>query len=253
VTVASPWSPAELSDHFAAAIARTPLRSHPSPHLFVEDALPEAFYATLCERLPAKSDLYKGWAIGKAAGRTHYQQRKQIYLHNRAVLERSDLGPPEVREFWLDLQRWFVSPELRECALAPFEAELRERFGGDLLPAEGEIVTNGMINFHEAGYFIGPHPDTVDRVVTAIFYLAEPDAPEELGTHFYVPKDPAYASVAHGDFADFDRVSTAPYRRNAAVLFLRTPRSYHGVEPITEEQAARSERYVLQYMLIHKR
>jgi|tagenome__1003787_1003787.scaffolds.fasta_scaffold20616414_2 hypothetical protein len=250
---AESWTPEALSAHLADAIARTPVQTHPSPHLFIENALPDEFYETLRARLPLKSAPYKGWAIGKEAGRTHYQQRKQIYLHNRAVLERSDLGSPEVREFWLNLQTWFVSPEMRDCALGPFEAALRARFDGDVLPGDGEVVTNGMINFHEAGYFIGPHPDTKDRIVTAIFYLAEDEAPEEIGTHFYVPKDPAYASAKHGEFADFDRVATAPYRRNAAVLFLRTANSYHGVEPISEDQAARSDRYVLQYMLIHKR
>ena len=43
-----------------------------------------------------------------------------------------------------------------------------------------------------------------------------------------------------------------PFRPNSAVIFLRTPKSYHGVEPISEEQGSLSERYVLQYMLIHK-
>jgi hypothetical protein len=71
-------------------------------------------------------------------------------------------------------------------------------------------------------------------------------------TRFYRPKDPTYSSVKHGEFSDFNLVSTAPYRPNTALLFLRTPKSYHGVEPISEAQQARSERFVLQYMLIHK-
>ena len=246
------WTPQRLSDHFAGVLERTEVRRDPSPHMYLEDVFPEDFYETMTTHLPVKSDVYKGWAIGKTAGRTHYQQRKQIYIHNREMLERFDLGSPEVREFWLNFQTWFMSRELQELMLNPFDAELRERFGGEVLPSDGQVVTNGMINFHEAGYFIGPHPDTKDRIVTAIFYLAEDGAPEDMGTHFYRPKDPAYNSVRHGEFSDFDRVSTAPYRRNTAVLFLRTPRSYHGVEPISEEQSARSERYVLQYMLVHK-
>ena len=246
------WTPERLSEHFASALERTELRRDPSPHLFIENVLPDEFYDSMVEHLPLKSDVYKGWAIGKAAGKTHYQQRKQIYIHNRAMLEKFDLGTPEVREFWLNFQTWFMSKELQDLMLSPFEPELKERFDGQILPSNGEVVTNGMINFHEAGYFIGPHPDTVDRIVTAIFYLAEDGAPEDMGTHFYRPIDPSYASVKHGEFSDFNRVSTAPYRRNSAVLFLRTRNSYHGVEPITEEMSAKSKRYVLQYMLVHK-
>jgi hypothetical protein len=246
------WTPEKLSEHFAQAIGRTEVRTDPSPHLFIENVLPEEFYDALRAHLPTKSNVYKEWAIGKNKGQTHYQQRKQIYIHNRDMLEQFNLGSPEIRDFWLSLQTWFMSKELQNLMLSPFEDNLRARFGGDTLPSNGEVVTNGMINFHEAGYFIGPHPDTADRLVTAIFYLAEDGAPEDIGTHFYQPIDPAYRGGHHGVFTDFNRVSTAPFRRNSAVLFLRTPKSYHGVEPITEEQAAKSERYVLQYMLIHK-
>jgi hypothetical protein len=144
-----------------------------------------------------------------------------------------------------------MSEELKMLMLSRFEPELKDRFG-EVLPTNGDAVTNGMVNFHETGYYIGPHPDTKDRIVTAIFYLPEEGAPENLGTKFYRPKDPAYDSVKHGDFNDFNLVSTAPYRPNSAVLFLRTDKSYHGVEPISEEQHSLSERFVIQYMLIHK-
>ncbi len=231
---------------------RTETRYDPSPHLVLENVFPDDFYATLKQQLPANKSTYKGWAIGQAQGRTHYQQRKQIYIHNRGMLERIDFASQDVKDFWLKFQTWYMSEDLRNLMLSRFEPELKERFAGNVMPGDGTVVTNGMINFHEAGYFIGPHPDTKDRIVTAIFYLAEPGAPENLGTKFYRPKDPAYNSTKHGDFDDFDQVSIAPYRPNSAVLFLRTPRSYHGVEPISEEQSSQSERFALQYMLIHK-
>ena len=246
------WKAEDLSDHMSRAIASSELRTHPSPHLFVENVFPEDFYLALRSRLPTRRSTYQGWGIGKHKGQFHYQQRKQIYIHNRQRLLSSDLGDVQTKAFWLALHDWFMTRGLQSVILAPFETQLRERFGGELLPPAGDVVTNGMINFHEAGYFIGPHPDTRDRIATAIFYLAEDDAPEDIGTHFYVPKNPAYRSDNHGKFEDFDRVSTAPYRRNSAVIFLRTPQSYHGVELFTEAHAASSERYVLQYMLIHR-
>lgn len=248
----SRWSPAALSEHLQAAIQKAELRRDPFPHLFLEGVFPADFYSAIRAHLPRQAGLYKGWGIGADKGRTHYQQRKQIYIHNRDVLRKADFGDDERREFWLSFQDWFVSPQLQEIMLAPFAAELKDRFDGSLLPSTGQVVTNGMINFHEAGYFIGPHPDTPDRIVTAIFYLPEDGAPEGLGTKFYRPKDPAYRSVAHGEFEDFDLVSSAPYRPNTALLFLRTPRSYHGVASISEADSAASERFVIQYMLIHK-
>jgi len=246
------WSAEDLSDHFAQVVANAELRTDPSPHLFLSNVFPGEFFDALKANLPANAASYKGWAIGQAAGKTHYQQRKQIYIHNRPMLEKIDFGSDTIKDFWLKLQEWFMSEELQPIMLSRFEDELKERFGGSMLPQDGEVVTNGMINFHEPGYYIGPHPDTKDRIVTAIFYIAEEGAPQELGTHFYRPKDPTYTSAKHGDFDDFELVGTAPYKPNSAVLFLRTPKSYHGVEPISEEQHSQSDRYVLQYMLIHK-
>jgi len=75
------------------------------------------------------------------------------------------------------------------------------------------------------------------------------DLPPQAGYSW--TSDTAYA-LGDPQTDNFERVLTAPYKRNSAVLFQRTPRSYYGVEPITEEQAARCERYVLQFMVIHK-
>ena len=175
------WSPEALSEHFAGVLARTEVRYDPSPHLVLENVFPDDYYAALKANLPANTDVYKGWAIGASKGLTHYQNRKQIYIHNREVLEKLDFGADELKDFWLNFQSWYMSEELKRLMLSPFEPELTSRFDGNTLPSNGEVITNGMINFHEAGYFIGPHPDTADRLVTAIFYLAEPGAPEDAG------------------------------------------------------------------------
>jgi hypothetical protein len=248
----SEWTPEVLSDHFASAIGRSELRTNPSPHLVVENVFPAGFYSDVRSNLPRKASLYRGWGIGKEHGKTHYQLRNQIYIHNRDVLAQMEFDSPTIREFWLNFHTWFTSQRLQDLMLSPFELDLRKRFGGEVRPASGKLITNGMINFHDAGYFIGPHPDTPDRVVTAIFYLPEEGAPEGLGTKFYRPKDPNYRSGQHGRFEDFEEVASAPFRENTALLFLRNNNSYHGVEPISQEQRAASQRFVIQYMLVHR-
>ena len=123
-------------------------------------------------------------------------------------MERIDFGSQDVKDFWLRFQDWYMSEELRSLMLSRFEPELKERFAGDVIPADGDRghqrddqLPRGRLLHRPASRHQGQdrHGDLL---------LAEPGAPENLGTKFYRPKDPAYNDVKHGDFDDFDQVST---------------------------------------------
>jgi len=51
-----------------------------------------------------------------------------------------------------------------------------------------------------------------------------------------VPKDPRFTCPGgpHYDFAQFRRVRTMEYLPNTLFAFMKTPDSFHGVEPITQ-------------------
>ena len=54
------------------------------------------------------------------------------------------------------------------------------------------------------------------------------------------PKDPGFTcpNSIHYPFEDFVKVETAPYKPNSLLAFLRSDVSFHGVEPLSEQDVA---------------
>jgi hypothetical protein len=62
-----------------------------------------------------------------------------------------------------------------------------------------------------------------------------------LGTSLYVPKDPQFTCPGgpHHEFDRFRRMLTMDYLPNTLFAFMKTPRAFHGVEPITQTDVQR--------------
>jgi len=86
------------------------------------------------------------------------------------------------------------------------------------------------------GYSIGPHTDGKREYSTILFYLT-PTA-EPVGTNVYVPKDKSFThnGKTHLEFKDFEKVKQAEYAPNKAFGFIRSDKSFHGVEPCDIER-----------------
>ena len=88
-----------------------------------------------------------------------------------------------------------------------------------------------------------------------MLYLAPDDRNEKLGTSLYRPKADGFTcpDSKHYPFEDFIRVKTAPYRPNSLLAFVRSDISFHGLDPLTEQDVAASEgRDVIQYVVHDK-
>ena len=107
---------------------------------------------------------------------------------------------------------------------------------------------------HRAGYFLGPHSDLYTKLVVLLIYLAPDESAAHLGTSLYRPKDPGFTcpNSTHYPFEDFVRVKTAPYKPNSLLAFLRSDVSFHGVEPLSEQDVATCSRDLIQYVLYDK-
>ena len=107
---------------------------------------------------------------------------------------------------------------------------------------------------HRAGYFLGPHSDLYTKLVVLLIYLAPDESAAHLGTSLYRPKDPGFTcpNSAHYPFEDFVRVKTAPYKPNSLLAFLRSDVSFHGVEPLSEQDVTACSRDLIQYVLLRQ-
>ncbi len=99
-------------------------------------------------------------------------------------------------------------------------------------------TTQADVIYDRTGFELAPHTDGPLKLATVLVYLADPGDPLEHGTRLYRPKDPRLkcetgTTVYHPSL--FNEAATAPYRPNVAMMFARSPVSFHGVSASTSE------------------
>jgi hypothetical protein len=219
----------------------------PYPHYYLENVFPEEYYQSLLRNLPDTS-VYDNLFAVTDLKLDHFRHRDQRDLNKgwTAML------PDDIRDFWVDFNRWFMGPEMARAVLHTFSEPLRARFGD----AEGwpEVSVEAQFIRHRAGYFLGPHSDLYTKLVVLLFYLAPDDRLGHLGTSLYRPKVQGFTcpDSRHYPFDDFVKVKTAPYKRNSMLAFMRSDSSFHGLEQLSEQDVTGGPRDLIQYVLHDK-
>ena len=233
--------------HLAARLRSAEVTVEPYPHYYLENVFPDEYYRGLLSRLPA-SAVYENLFEVTTLKLDHFRHRDQRDFKEGWT----ETLPGELRAFWEDFNRWFLGPELAQAVLDSFAAQLGARFGGRR--AWPEVAVESQLIRHRAGYFLGPHSDLYTKLVVLLIYLAPDESASHTGTSLYVPKEPGFRCPAgtHHRFDDFVRVKTVPYRPNSLLAFLRSDVSFHGVEPLSEEDMGACGRDLIQYVLYDK-
>lgn len=212
----------EILAHVAERLAATRVQREPFPHFYAEGFWPEAFYAELVANLPP-DEAYERMP-------SPYEDRLQINLSRTSAAALS--APVQALEEILHSQAFFdlmTAPFVPEfAAVAEYRQPQIEQFGTpDGLPVGGRT----MLARDYAGFAIGPHADSIYKLVVGAFYLPRGPEFEQFGTSIYTHKQGLRAWYSpHMDREDFDLVETFPNRPNSAFVFMKTDNSYHGVE-----------------------
>lgn len=166
-----------------------------------------------------------------------YSQRFVINMSSKA-LENFD---PAYRPFWMDLVSWFESEWFIPIALEPFRFYVDHRFK-DTEGGRRKFATDIQLVRDFTHYGLGPHTDHPGKVVVMLLYLSENADNPQLGTSIYVPKDPAFRCEGgtHYPYSGFERVVTMDYMPNSMLGFFKTSNSFHGVEPLKDENLSRN-------------
>ena len=222
-------------------IARAPVRLHPFPHFCVKNVFPEDFYQEILGHLPPL-EVYRPIAEGGRVFDHTGTATPELYKERFVILMKAnalDRFDPAHRAFWGDLLSWFKSERFLSTALGIFGPHVQRRFENSaeppLLRADVQLVRDFT------NYSLGPHTDDPKKVVVVLFYLAASADYPHLGTSIYVPKDPEFRCVGgpHYPYDKFERVATMAYAPNSVVGFLKTSNSFHGVEPVKDENVCR--------------
>ena len=214
-------------------IGNAAVREYPFPHIYVPDIFPADFYPALLANLPPQDSLKTLSQLGRLTG-IEYPERGVLPLtpQTTAVLE------PRQREFWERLRGWLLGRRFGDTMIGKFAPYLVQRFG-DLRSLRFD--QEGLIVRDRTNYALGPHTDTPSKVLSFLFYLPADASRAHLGTSIYVPVEPGFVCNGgpHYPFDKFQRMRTMPYVPNALFAFMKTPNSFHGVEPIEEPDVRR--------------
>ncbi len=216
-------------------IANAPINPFPFPHIYVRDIFPPAYYQALREHLPPSQALKTLTSLKRKRG-------AGVHPDSRLVLplEPDHLAalPEPYRGYWSQTASWLIEGQFGKMVLPKFGQYLEMRFGGS---RNMQFYNDALVVQDSTTYTLGPHTDNPGKVISFLFYLPADESMAHLGTSIYLPKDSEFRCVGgpHYPFANFRRVATMPYVPNALFAFLKTPNSFHGVEPITDSHVKR--------------
>ena len=240
-------NPASPLAHVVERLRTAEVVPDPFPHYYLEDVFPDNYYQALLRHLP-NSTVYQNLYEVTTLKLDHFQYRDQRDFNEGWT----EMLPVEERTFWNDFNAWFLGPDLAQAVLGTFAEPMRARFGDEA--SWPTVSVESQLIRHKAGYFLGPHTDLHTKLVVLLIYLAPDASASHLGTSIYRPQDPGFTcpDSAHYPFEDFIRVTTAAYKPNSLLAFARSDRSFHGVEPLSEEDVTTCNRDLIQYVLYDK-
>jgi hypothetical protein len=208
------------------SIGQAEIRSAPTAHFVIDDFLAPDDHAAI-ER-----------SILPVDAMTRYEpphQFRYYYMLDRRGVENLN---QDFRTAWTSVADLFLDADVISALHAKFRPTIREqtKHRARLLEKcteHGQIVETPRLMFttDSQDFVLKPHTDSGPKVVTLLYYLAEPGQPEDWGTEFYVPMKEGFSSFAseHFDPEDFRATAQAPFKPNTAVCFVKTDTSFHGV------------------------
>lgn len=239
-----------IASHLAARIRAADDQRLPAPFVFVEGALPAEVYDCIHGVFDKTSGALKE-QIHRGDPKVFFGSYRDR-LEARIPEELSEIEP-EASSFWGSLYSAFTSPLLLEALIAKFEDGFRERFGPDAETAvlAPRLKPSMLVTRHRPNYFLGPHTDRFEKVITFILHCPERDGLEHLGTAIYEPKEAGFTcrGIVHHNPALFRRTHVVPFVPNSALVFFRGDQLFHGVEPLTETSLQGSHRANVQFNL----
>lgn len=233
-TPAPPPSLASAELAICNAIAIAPVLSDPFEHCIIDNVFPPDVLDRVRQLWPTEQELRPIEESGRVEVPEDQRGKRRVIFFNKDEFSRLESNR---REFW----RYTVWPLISN---ERFRSTLIEKFADIIKPriADGtKVVVDALIVSDRTAYRIGPHTDSPRRLVSLLFYLPENSDQTVLGTSLYRPRKDGFTDEGgpHLPFEDFVREKTVDFIPNRLVLFPKTNRCFHGVEPVAIPDADR--------------
>jgi len=192
------------AEYMAERIEQAAIVELPSPYIFVEQMWPPALAAEILRNMYASEPSFSE-QVHKGDPKNFFgSYRERIELHLPAGASKLE---PRLADFWKRLHAVTESDVLFAAIFNKFRSGFDDRYGSDWSAAEihGMLRRGLLLTMHGPGYYLGPHTDRFEKVITCVFNFAEHDGLDDIGTAMYLPKQKGFTSDgdAHHDPALF--------------------------------------------------
>jgi hypothetical protein len=224
-----------VEEHVIYQIANAPLREYPYAHIYIENIFPPDFYAQLRAHWPGPSALTSLAESGRVP-KGAYPERFVVPFTPAGIARMN----PDHRDFWTQFADWLLAGRFITVMIDKFERHVKLRFGEDF-HRRCSFEVDSLVVRDLTNYSIGPHTDLPHRLLSMLFYCPDDDRYSHLGTSLYVPRDPGFRCKGgpHYPHRHFDKVKTMAYKANSLFAFVKNNHSFHGVEPISDQNVQR--------------
>lgn len=227
----------QAKKHLLDKIANAKIEESPFPYVVIDDIFPKDYYENILKYFPLiENSIPLGETTRVSKG--HYQERKVTLFDEENFSKFSD----EQRIFWESFSEWMYSEDFIRQTLERFHPWCINRLAD--IQDRKEIINvkcDGLLVHDTENYAIGPHTDASHRLLTFLFYTPPDDSDAELGTSIFECKDPSFTCPGgkHYEFDGFIESKRVPFVPNRLLCFVRTGKSFHGVNKITKKDVDR--------------
>jgi FkbM family methyltransferase len=227
----------ETLNHILKKISAAEITTDPFPYTVIDNIFPDEYFKKILDLFPTENQLVSLSETGRVSAGS-YDQRL-VTLFNKEHFSKLD---EERKKFYTELSSWLYSSEFIGTVVQKFLPWCANRLA-QIHEKKGRLEIHGdaLLVSDRTRYEIGPHTDAPHRLISFLFYLPKNEKDRKLGTSIYTSKDPGFVCPGgpHYNFADFNKINTIEFIPNRLLMFVRTARSFHGVEPILEEKTDR--------------
>jgi FkbM family methyltransferase len=223
--------------HCIEKITQAKIEESPYPYVVIDNIFPEDYYNEILRLFPEAD---KSIALGETGRVTPggYMDRKVTLFTEDHFNKLSE----DQRIFWANFSEWIYSEEFIRTTLSRFYPWCINKLA-DIQDRKDEIKLkcDALLVHDNENYAIGPHTDANHRLLTFLFYTPKDASDVDLGTSIYECKDSSFICPGgkHYQFDEFNEIKKIPFIPNRLLCFVRTGKSFHGVDKIIKKDVDR--------------
>lgn len=213
-----------------------PIELDPFPHLVVDNIFPIDYFEKIQLYFPRDEQMIPLSETGRTG--SSYKNRLVTMFDEPGFARFSE----DQRKFWSYFGGWLYSAEFINGVIEYLWPHVSARLQVlNQLLGWARVRGDALLVSDQTSYKIGPHTDAGHRLVSFLYYLPKDNRFQHCGTSLYKPKNPNFTCKGdrHHPFEPFIRDKTIPFTPNKLLIFVRTDRSFHGVEPLEDREVYR--------------